>query len=178
MGEKLVRIRQPGRNDDAARPVDPEKERAPRWWSEFCSPGFPSPTQDACGPHGGNEHTRRAIASDGVHSPRQCGPAGLVGNFRSNAPLHRSARDSRRRCGPRIYIQGSEGPGNFQPVFRIPIEDEIPGSRPKWKRLPQLLDDPTARRMLRDVNVQDASTIVADDEEAVERAERDRWHGE
>src|SRR6267378_6568351 len=70
MGEKLVWIRQPGRNDDAARPVDPEKERAPRWWSEFCSPGFPSPTQDACGPHGGNEHTRRAIASDGVHSPR------------------------------------------------------------------------------------------------------------
>ena len=67
----------------------------------------------------------------------------------------------------RGYIQGSEGPGNFQPVFRIPIEDEIPGSRPKWKRLLQLLDDPTARRMLRDVNVQDASTIVADDEEAV-----------
>src|SRR5437868_6719313 len=59
MGETLVRIRQPGRNDDAARPVDPEKERAPRWWGEFCSPGFPSPTQDACGPHGGNEHTRR-----------------------------------------------------------------------------------------------------------------------
>jgi hypothetical protein len=37
----------------------------------------------------------------------------------------------------------------------------------KWKCLPQLLDDPTARRMLRDVDVQDASTIVADDEEAV-----------
>jgi len=32
--------------------------------------------------------------------------------------------------------------------------------------------------MLRDVNVQDASMIVADDEEAVERAEHDRWHGE
>jgi len=29
--------------------------------------------------------------------------------------------------------------------------------------------------MLRDVDVQDASTIVADDEEAVEHAERDRW---
>jgi Transposase zinc-binding domain len=27
----------------------------------------------------------------------------------------------------------------------------------KWKRLPQLLDDSTARRMLRDVNVQDSS---------------------
>ena len=117
MGEKLVRIRQPGRNDDAARPVDPEKERAPRWWSEFCSPGFPSPTQDACGPHGGNEHTRRAIASDGVHSPRQCGPAGLVGNFRSNAPLHRSARDSRRRCGPGIMFRDRRVPGTSNPYF-------------------------------------------------------------
>ena len=42
----------------------------------------------------------------------------------------------------------------------------------KWKCLAQLLDDPTARQMLRDVDVQDASTIVADDEEAVEHAER------
>jgi hypothetical protein len=46
----------------------------------------------------------------------------------------------------------------------------------KGKSLAQLLDDPTARRMLCDVDVQDASTIVADDEEAVEHAERDRWH--
>ena len=38
----------------------------------------------------------------------------------------------------------------------------------KWKCLSQLLDDPTTRRMLRDVDMQDASTIVADDEEAVE----------
>ncbi len=48
----------------------------------------------------------------------------------------------------------------------------------KGKRLPQLLDDPTARRMLRDINVQDAPTIVTDDEEAVENAERHRWHRE
>ena len=48
----------------------------------------------------------------------------------------------------------------------------------KWKCLPQLLDDPSARRMLRDVEVQDASTIVADDEETIEHAERDRWHRE
>ncbi len=32
--------------------------------------------------------------------------------------------------------------------------------------------------MLRDVDVQDSSTIVADDEKAVEHAERDRWDGE
>jgi hypothetical protein len=72
----------------------------------------------------------------------------------------------------RGYLQGSGGPGKFQPVFCIPIEDEIPGSRHKWKRLPQLLDDPTARRRLRDVNVQDVPPIMADDEEA-EHSERD-----
>jgi hypothetical protein len=32
--------------------------------------------------------------------------------------------------------------------------------------------------MLRDVEVQDASTIMTDDEQAVEHAERDRWHSE
>ncbi len=37
MGEKLDRIRQPDRNDDAARRVDPEKGRIPRLWSESCS---------------------------------------------------------------------------------------------------------------------------------------------
>jgi hypothetical protein len=31
--------------------------------------------------------------------------------------------------------------------------------------------------MLRDVNVQDASTIVADDEETVAQIESDCWHG-
>ena len=60
----------------------------------------------------------------------------------------------------------------------IPVKDQISASRLKWKCLPQLLDDPSARRMLRDVEVQDTPTIVADDKEAVEDAEGDRGHGE
>jgi hypothetical protein len=32
--------------------------------------------------------------------------------------------------------------------------------------------------MFRDVNVQNAPTIVADDEEAIEHAEGNRWHSE
>jgi hypothetical protein len=44
--------------------------------------------------------------------------------------------------------------------------------------LAQLLDDPSARRMLRDVNVQDAPPIMTDDKESVRRAERNRWHRE
>jgi hypothetical protein len=46
------------------------------------------------------------------------------------------------------------------------------------ERLAQLLDDPTARRMLRDVNVQDVPPVMTDDEEAVEYAESNRWHRE
>jgi hypothetical protein len=65
MGEKLVRIRPPDRNDDAARRADPEKGRAPRLWSEFCSREFPSSTQDACGPRDSSGHIRRANVSDG-----------------------------------------------------------------------------------------------------------------
>jgi hypothetical protein len=47
--------------------------------------------------------------------------------------------------------------------------DQKSWSRPKRKRLPQLLDDPTARRMLRDVEVQDTPAIVADEQEAIKR---------
>ena len=57
------------------------------------------------------------------------------------------------------------------PNFLIAIKDQVFARRFKWKCLAHLLDDPTARRMLRDVDVQDASTIVDDDEEAVEHPE-------
>ena len=81
--------------------------------------------------------------------------------------------------GPhRAHLQGSNGHGYFQSIFRIPVKDQEPGSRPKRKRLPQLLDDPHARQMFRDVQVQDPPPIVVDDEEAVEHAERDRWNCE
>ncbi len=36
----------------------------------------------------------------------------------------------------RAYLQGSNGRGNLQPVFRIPIEEQKPGRRLEWKRLP------------------------------------------
>ena len=68
IGKNLVWVRQPDGNDDAARPVDPEKERARRRWSVFCSPGFPSATQDACGLRGSSGRIQRANVSDGVHS--------------------------------------------------------------------------------------------------------------
>src|SRR5207249_10385950 len=67
---------------------------------------------------------------------------------------------------------------HLEPELLITIKDQVLLEGFKGKRLAQLLDDPTARRMLRDVNVQDAPTIMADDEEAVEHAEGNRWSGE
>jgi hypothetical protein len=53
-------------------------------------------------------------------------------------------------------------------------EEQKPGSGIKGKGFPQLLDDPQARGVFGDVEVPNASAFVADDEEAMEYAERDR----
>ena len=77
-----------------------------------------------------------------------------------------------------VDLQGSNRCRDLRPVFCIPVMDEKSGRRPKRKRLPQLLDDPTACRMLGDVEMQDTPAIVTDDKEAVENTEADRGHGE
>ena len=56
------------------------------------------------------------------------------------------------------------------------IQYEELGNRFVREGLAQLLRNPGARRMTRDIAVQDAATIVADDEEAVQHAESKRWH--
>lgn len=70
------------------------------------------------------------------------------------------------------------GCGDFQPVLGIPIENEEARSGIKGERLPQLLNNPKARGMPRDVAVQNTSAIMADDEEAVEHGEGDRGNRE
>src|SRR5881275_1561859 len=80
-------------NDGAALRVAPVKGLDPKLGNEFCPRVSPSQVQDAYGPHDGNERTRRAIASDGVHSAQRCGPGGLVYSFPPTAPRRHSARD-------------------------------------------------------------------------------------
>ena len=80
-------------NDGAAIRVAPVKGLDPKLGNEFCPQVSPSQVQDAYGPHDGNERTRRASASDGVHSAQQCGPGGLVYSFPPTAPRRHSARD-------------------------------------------------------------------------------------
>jgi|ERR1700730_4524233 len=67
MGGKLIRTRRLDRNDGAIRRVARQKVPDPKLRNESCRQVSPSQVRDACDPHDGNEHTPRAIASDGVH---------------------------------------------------------------------------------------------------------------
>jgi hypothetical protein len=78
----------------------------------------------------------------------------------------------------RIHPQGSNRCWDFQSILGITIKDDEPRSGSKWKCFSQLLDDPRACRMHCDIEVQDAPTIVTDDEKAIERAEGHRWNNE
>ena len=77
----------------------------------------------------------------------------------------------------RTDTQGANRDWDFPSVLGIAIEDQESRSRLKWKRLPQLLDDPQTRRMLGDVEMQNATATVADDEKAVKHAESNRRNG-
>ena len=101
----------------------------------------------------------------------------------SSAASHPALRDPILPWTPEGSSLGNDPCGfhrcnDLEPKLLITIKDQVFVRGFKWKRLPQLLDDPSAPRMPRDVDVQDSSTIVADDEKAVEHAERDRWHSE
>jgi hypothetical protein len=67
-GRKSIRTMPLDCNDGVALRVAPVKGLYPKLGNEFCPQVSPSQVRDACGPHDGNERTRRAIASDGVHS--------------------------------------------------------------------------------------------------------------
>ena len=83
-------------NDGAALRVAPVKESDPKPRNESCGQVSPSQVRDASGPHDGNEHTLKAIVSDGVHSVQPCGPKGLFCSFPlPTAPRCHSAKD----CG-------------------------------------------------------------------------------
>jgi hypothetical protein len=122
MGEKLVGIRQPDRNDDAARPVDPEKARAPRLWSEFCSRGFPSSTQDASCLRGSSGRTQKAVFQMAAfvhrnHVIQQISSAAFNPALRYTI-LPRAFEGRSYRA----QLEGSNGHGNLHPVLRIAVE--------------------------------------------------------
>jgi hypothetical protein len=62
---------------------------------------------------------------------------------------------------------------NLKAILGISVKDEKPGSRSIREGLSQLLDDPRAGGVPRDIKVQDTTVIVRHDEKAVEHTERD-----
>ena len=92
-GRKSIRTMPLDCNDGAALRGAPVKGLDPKLRNEFCPQVSPSQVRGAYGPHDGNERTRRAIASGGVHSAQQCAPGGLVDSFPPTAPRRHSARD-------------------------------------------------------------------------------------
>ena len=73
----------------------------------------------------------------------------------------------------RLNPERSHCSGNLHSVLPVPVKDQKPRNRAKRKRLPQLLDNPLARRALADVAVQDAPPIMSDHEKAVQHAKAD-----
>jgi len=74
-------------------------------------------------------------------------------------------------------LHGSNRSRDFESILRVVVNDEELGGGLIRKGFAHLLDNPIAGRMWCDLEMQNASTVVADDEEAVEHVEckcRDR----
>jgi hypothetical protein len=81
--------------------------------------------------------------------------------------------------GPdRTLAQGANHQADFKAALGIAVEDQEPWSRLERERFAQLLNDPSSRGMPRDIEVQDATAMTADDEKAVEDSESGSWNRE
>jgi len=79
-------------------------------------------------------------------------------------------------------LHGLNRSRDFQSILCVVIQNEELWRGLIGKCFAQLLDNPTAGRMPSDIEMQDASTVVADDEEAIkqvkcERRDREEIHG-
>src|SRR5271169_2513615 len=82
------------------------------------------------------------------------------------------------RSSNALHSHRTNGCGHLNSIFPVPVKDHKSGSRSIRKCFPQLLDDPKTGRMPRHVEMQDASTVMPDDEKAVKHAECDRRNRE
>jgi hypothetical protein len=71
-------------------------------------------------------------------------------------------------------VHGLDGCGHIEPVLPIVIKYEKLRCRLEGKCFSQLLDNPDAGGIASDIEVENAPPAMADDEEAIENAERDR----
>jgi hypothetical protein len=76
------------------------------------------------------------------------------------------------------HLHGLNRSRDRQSILCVVIQDEELGRGLIRKCFAQLLDDPTASRMLSHIEMQDASTVVADDEEAIKQVKGERRDSE
>jgi len=112
-----LRIRPPDRNGDANRLVDHGKARYQRSRSEFYTPVFPFPVQDACGRRDSRRRTRKATASGAARLEQSHGRAAHCGSCPPSARRHHSARDLRTRSAQRLSSEDRMAAGTSVPYF-------------------------------------------------------------
>ncbi len=81
-------------------------------------------------------------------------------------------------CPNRTHAQGADGQADFKAVRGIAVEDQELRCQLERERFAQLLNNPGTCWVPRDIEVHDATAIMADDEKAVEDSESDSWNRE
>src|SRR4029077_17981185 len=78
----------------------------------------------------------------------------------------------------RDQAHGPDRDRSFQSILAVTVEDQDSLTGLIRERLAQLLDDPRAGRLTRDVDVQDPPTIMTDHEETIKQAKGHRRNRE
>ena len=107
------------------------------------------------------------------HVIKQIVPATLDPSF-GHAVLPRTLN----RGTDRFHLQRADRRSNFNAELGITIKDQESWTSYKGKRFSQLLNNPSARGMPRDIEMQNPLTVMADDEETVEQIEFHCRNGE
>jgi hypothetical protein len=98
-------------------------------------------------------------------------------NCRPSAQPLRFATDC-ARCANGLETTGLEKPEYFTAELRVTVENDVPVATGKRQSLPELLDDPIAGRVRRDIEMQNPPPIMLDYKKAIKHAKRYGWNRE
>ena len=97
----------------------------------------------------------------------------------SNPPFRDSILPRACRADPRgIHATGCQQIGYLLAEHSVAIQNHIAALTRFRKCLPELLHDPRAGQVFRDIEMEDPASTVFDDEDTVQDSERDRRHCE
>lgn len=81
-------------------------------------------------------------------------------------------------CSDSLWSDGRYSSADYVSELSVAIMNQISGALVVRKCFPQLLRDPESGWMSSGVAVQDSSSVMRNDKEAIEHTEGDRWDGE